>query len=70
MPEFLTDTIDFAAYLQETDAQTKVRPAAEFVESAKERLRNRAKVKHVYLPWEKTRDSFEFRRGEVSVYAG
>lgn len=70
MPEFLTDDIDFAAYLQETDAQTKVRPAGEFVETAKERLRNRAKVKHVYLPWEKTRDSFEFRRGEVSVYAG
>ena len=28
--DFLTDDIDFAAYLKETDAQTKVKPAADF----------------------------------------
>lgn len=70
MAEFLADDIDFEAYLKDTDAQTKVRPASDFVESAKERLRTRSKTKHVFLPWPKCNESFEFRRGEVTVWAG
>lgn len=35
MPEYLTDDIDFAAYLKDTDAKTKVKPAADFVQDAK-----------------------------------
>lgn len=70
MAEILADDIDFAAYLKDTDAQTKVRPAHEFVAQAKERLRSRAKAKHTFLPWPKCNQSFEFRRGEVTVWAG
>lgn len=68
--EYLTDSIDFAAYLQETDAQTKVKPAGDFVEEAKERLRQNVNKHRIYLPWEKTKDAFEYRYGEVSLYAG
>ena len=70
MPEFLTDEIDFASYLKETDAKTKVKPAADFVQDAKDRLRTRAHAKRTFLPWPKCNDSFEYRRGEVSVWAG
>ena len=70
MAEIFTDEIDFAQYLQETDAMTKVRPASDFVGAAKQRLRIQAKVKRVYLPWPKCNASFEFRRGEVTVWAG
>jgi twinkle protein len=70
MAEFLNDEIDFAAYLEETDAQTKVRPVGDFVGEAKDRLRLRAKTKRTYLPWPKCNDSFEFRRGEVTMWAG
>jgi twinkle protein len=70
MPEILDDTIDFEAYLKDTDAKTKVRPASDFIGSAKDRLRAQAKVKRIYLPWPKCNDSFEFRRGEVTVWAG
>ena len=70
MPEFIDDEIDFATYLKETDAKTKVKPAADFVQDAKDRLRIRAKAKRTFLPWPKCNDSFEFRRGEVSVWAG
>jgi len=70
MAEFLTDDIDFSAYLKDTDAKTKVKPASEFVQDAKDRLRSRAKTKRTFLPWPKCNDSFEFRRGEVSVWAG
>lgn len=70
MQHLMPDDIDFAAYLKDTDAKTKVRPASEFVAPAKERLRSRAKTKHTYLPWEKCNPSFEFRRGEVTLWAG
>jgi twinkle protein len=70
MPEYLTDDIDFAAYLQETDAQTKVRPASDFVEEAQSKLRSRISSKRVFLPWEKCNQSFEFRGGEVTAWAG
>lgn len=70
MAEILADEIDFAAYLKETDPKQKVRPATNFIGEAKERLRSRAKAKRTFLPWEKCRDSFEFRRGEVTVWAG
>jgi twinkle protein len=70
MAEYLADTIDFSLYLKQTDAQAKVKPASTFVQDAKDRLRTQAKTKRVYLPWPKCNESFEYRRGEVSVYAG
>lgn len=70
MAEFLDDQIDFAAYLKDTDAKTKVKPASDFVQDAKARLRSQAKAKRTYLPWQKCNPSFEFRRGEVTVWAG
>ena len=51
MTEFFDDTIDFAAYLKDTDAKTKVKPASDFVQDAKNRLRSHAKAKRTYLPW-------------------
>ena len=70
MPEYLTDTIDFSLYMRDTDAQAKVKPAANFVGDAKERLRSRSRLKRTYLPWPKCNESFEYRLGEVTVYAG
>lgn len=70
MAEFLDDSIDFAAFMTATDHQTKVKPVSTFVQDAKDRLRSRAKVKRTFLPWTKCNDSFEFRLGEVTVWAG
>jgi twinkle protein len=70
MPEYLSDDFDFEAYLTETDHKQHVRPAGDFVQLAKERLRTRAKEKRTFLPWPKVNDSFEFRKGEVTVWAG
>ena len=70
MAEFIGDDIDFAAYLKDTDAKTKVKPAADFVQDAKDRLRSQAKAKRTYLPWPKCNESFEFRRGEVTAWCG
>lgn len=70
MAEFLADDINFEAYLVETDHKQYVRPAGDFVQVAKDRLRTRSKTKRTFLPWPKCNASFEFRPGEVTVWAG
>lgn len=67
---FDDDQIDFSFYLTETDAQTKVKPAVDYRQHLKDRLRGRRNRNCVFLPWEKTQESFEFRPGEVTVWAG
>lgn len=66
----LSDSIDFAAYLKETDAKTHVKPASIWLADLIDRLRNPDRAKKIYLPWEKTRDVFLFRKGEVTLWAG
>lgn len=70
MAEILTDEIDFSEYLRETDAKTKVKPASAWVADLIQRLRNPDKTKKVFLPWEKAKDVFQFRPGEVTLWAG
>lgn len=66
----LDDTIDFALYMTETDASANVRPASSYTQSLKDRLRARAKQTFVYLPWYKARENFDFRKSEVTLWAG
>ena len=66
----LTDEINFDVYLRETDAKTNVKPAALWLADLIERLRKPDHTKRVFLPWEQARDVFNFRPGEVSLWAG
>ena len=66
----IPDDVDFRAYMRETDAKANVKNAASYTEQLKRRLRIKRDEKRVYLPWPKTRDSFDFRPGEVTVWAG
>jgi len=68
--ELLNDSIDFSQYLKETDAATNVKPASLWMQELKHDLRHPDKSKRVYLPWEKARDVFRFRPGEVTLWAG
>lgn len=64
------DTMDFAAYMRETEAQAKVRPAGAYVD---EMIANIGKGTHetgARLPWRKTHDLFRIRGGEVTAWAG
>jgi len=67
---FTSDDIDFGLYIKETDAQTKLRPAKNYLQALKDRLRQKPKEQRIYLPWEKSKFDFDFRPGEVSVWAG
>lgn len=70
MAEILNDTIDFRQYLKETDTKTKVKKASDYVSVIKSRLREKKNHKVNYLPWPKTNENFEFRKGEVTLWSG
>ena len=68
--QVLDDTIDFDSYIKETDAKTHVKPASIWMESLLHRLKNPDQTKKLYLPWEQSRNLFNFRKGEVTLWAG
>lgn len=70
MAEILSDDIDFSAYLRETDAKTNVKPASVWMAELIEKLRTPDRTKKVFLPWEKCQRVFQFRPGEVTLWAG
>ena len=70
MANFIDDSIDFSQYLKETDNKQKVKPASDYIPAIKERMRTVATERKLWMPWHKTRDSFYFRPGEMTVWAG
>jgi twinkle protein len=70
MANFLRDDIDFSQYLKETDAKTNVRPASAYIPGIKQRMRDMASERKLFMPWTKANESFYYRPGEMSVYAG
>lgn len=64
------DDIDFSAYLTETDPKIKVKPAGAFVQELIDSLGKQRHEPRAYLPWEKTHGLFQFRPGEVTLWAG
>ncbi len=69
--EFLEpDDIDFAAYLQATDTQQKVRPAKDYLDELVDDVAHPKKENQISLPWAKTHGEFALRPGEVTLYAG
>lgn len=70
MAEILTDDIDFMAYMRETDSRANVKAASIYVEDLIHRLHNRKQQREVFLPWQKVRENFAFRDGEVTLWSG
>lgn len=68
--QLIADDIDFNLYLRETDAQVRVKPASLWIDELIHRLHNPDQSKRIYLPWDKTRNVFNFRTGEVTLWAG
>lgn len=64
------DEIDFAAYIRETEAKQKVRPASEYVDEIIDALWGDKKDPMAYMPWDKTHNHIQFRPGEVTLWAG
>lgn len=67
---FEADDIDFAYYLQETDAHEKVRSAGVFVEEVVDYFWSARGPVGAVLPWSKTQENLRFRPGEVTLWSG
>lgn len=65
------DEIDFASYMRETEAQTKVKGAEVYIDEMIDRLgKPDDEDRGAFLPWRKTHDLLRFRPGEVTLWAG
>lgn len=64
------DDIDFSAYLKATDTHQKVREASTWLDDIKTDIVSPPENESVSMPWASTYETFAFRRGEVTVYAG
>lgn len=65
-----SNEIDFEQYLRLTEAHMKVKDASVFIDELKEDTVNPPKVVSCSMPWSKTINEFNFRPGEVTLYAG
>lgn len=71
MAHMLTaDTVDFSAYLEETDAAHKVVRATSFVDDVIAYYHADAPLQGAKMPWAKTHGNIRFRPGEVTLWAG
>jgi twinkle protein len=64
------DDIDFEKYLKANDVAQKVRGAHEFLDEIEDELASPTKEEFQTMPWPKTHEGFQFRAGEVTLYAG
>ena len=65
-----SDEIDFEQYLKLTEAHMKVKDVSVFIDELKEDAANPIVVKNIGMLWSKTINEFNFRAGEVTLYAG
>ncbi|MCX7178516.1 MAG: AAA family ATPase [Proteobacteria bacterium] len=70
MASLIPDTIDFSAYLANTDAEHKVRPASAFVDDVVAHFHSPAGQTGARMPWPKTHSQLRFRPGEVTLWGG
>jgi twinkle protein len=68
--QYISDTIDFNAYMEEAE-QYRIIPAADFLEQTIELFYPpTTQPRFPTMLWDKARDRVEFRPGEVSLWAG
>lgn len=68
--ELIRDTIDFSAYMEEPKAEHRILPASSWKQQVIEHFFKPRETPKVTLGWRKTHREFEFREGEVSLWAG
>lgn len=69
--EYLSEEeIDFNAYLRATESQEKVREATVFLNKIRDDILNPQVIAKVEMPWSKSFGTFDFKPGEVTLYAG
>lgn len=70
MAQLIADSIDFSAYMRDTEASAKVRSALAFEDELVERFEPKTNKHAPAMFSTKLRNVIEFRRGEVTAWAG
>jgi twinkle protein len=65
-----SEEVDFAAYLKATETQEKIREARVYLEKLKNDLLNPKTIPQISMPWGSMLNQFDFKTGEVTLYAG
>lgn len=66
----MMDDMDFSEYYEESEVVANVLSAAAYRQALKDSIRHHHTAPKVYLPWEKVNPYFDFRKGEVTIWAG
>ena len=67
----IPDEIDFSAYMQETAGGRKVRDVGDYLQEMLDEIgKPQAAATGWALPWDKTRETFRYHPGEVTLWAG
>jgi twinkle protein len=64
------DEVDFEKYLKANDVAQKVKGAGEFLDEIEAEIASPKEDVSQTMPWTKTHAGFQFRAGEVTLYAG
>ena len=64
------DEVDFEKYLKANDVAQKVKGAGEFLDEIEAEIASPVVDVSQTMPWTKTHAGFQFRAGEVTLYAG
>ena len=70
MATLIPDSIDFRAYMADTDSKHKVRAAAAYAEDVVAHFHSPTGPIGARMPWPKTHAQIRFRPGEVSLWGG
>lgn len=70
MADVIPDTLDWGAYMRQTEASVKVRRAAEFADDMDAEFADRDRSQRSVMFSTKLRDVIEFRPGELTCWAG
>lgn len=70
MAQVFDDSIDFSAYMEETDCGHHVRSTASYADEVERFFYSPDEIKGARLPWFKTHNDIRFRAGEVSLWNG
>lgn len=70
MAELIADSIDWSAYMRETEASVKVRSASDFADALDAEFAERTRAQRSVMFSTKLRDVIEFRPGELTCWAG
>jgi len=70
MAKIFDDSIDFRVYYKDVEHKANLLPAEAYIQQYIDSLDDTQPKKIIGLPWEKTNPFFDFRKGEVTMWAG